>query len=133
MGNPATSLLIAGFVTNGAIVRCFVSAMAIHAISHGDACLLKKPISLRHLTMAVLALGAALQMGFVAEEDVSGQLIDSLPGNGSLRFVEFRQLCDLRGFLLDALMTGHAFGCCRNAHELARILVFMAVFAFQAK
>ena len=133
MGNPATSpALIAGFVTNGAIVGRFVSAVAIHTVSHGYACLFEKPIPLRYLTMAGFTLSTAFQMGLVIEEDVARQLIDSLPGNRSLGFVEFRQLCDLWRFFLDALMTGHAFGSCRNAHELTRVFVFMAVFAFQA-
>ena len=81
--------------------------------------------------MAGFALSTALQMGFVTEENVAWQLIDSLPGNSFLCFMELGQLCDLRRFLLDTLMASHAFGRGRNAHELTWILVFMAVFAFQ--
>ena len=132
MGNPATkSILVAGFVTNGAIVGSFVSAMTIHAISHGNACLFEEPIQLGYFTMAGFAFSTAFQMGLVAEEDVAGQLVDSLPRNGSLGFMEFSQLCDLRRFFPDALMACHAFGCSWNAHELTGILVFVAVFAFQ--
>jgi hypothetical protein len=76
---------------------------------------------------------ARAKMLFVAEKDITRDLVDSHPRNGLLSRGETGQFLNRRAVFLHRLVASHTFRGRRNSHHFTRIRHLMAIGALQAQ
>src|SRR5882724_10899814 len=81
--------------------------------------------------MAGLTGRASLEMAFVAEEDVPGNLVYPHPRDRLFSCGEIGQLLNRRAVLLDGLMASRTLRPRRNAHHFTWVGHLVAIGAFQ--
>ena len=82
-------------MTEGAVVRDFLLAMAIHAGAHRQVFRLGHYTECFHFSMAICAFCFSIHMGLVTPIDEGWNLVYTHPGHALLFGAEFRQLLDI--------------------------------------
>lgn len=94
-------------MAGGAIDAGVFCAMASHAPAHRDIGFAKQALPLRYRPVAILALRAAIEMRFVAEDHISRNLINSYPIDFPIRICVGRQFLNCRTIFFDGGVALH--------------------------
>lgn len=106
-------------MTEGAVVRDFLLAVAIHARAHGHVFFFCHDREGFHVAVAIGTPGTGVGVGFMAPVNEGGELINTHPGDAFPAGEKFGELLNFFGIRLDRLMAGHAFRFSRKGHHLA--------------